>query len=136
MSAWDAPNQVGPGTDCLYSNDSVSPHDFMVDPTTKTLIPRVATEEELAREARRKANIETRDDITGGFSSDALWAGMQYPSNPTDQLNMTIAAAVGGSLMCALNDVWELRYHTAEQARAVLEDFVRHRDALRQKLLS
>jgi hypothetical protein len=73
--------------------------------------------------------------ITGGFSSSSLGAAHTYPSTSTDQTNMLANASTGGDLWCeASGGAWSMVSHTADQAKAVLADFVTARDAARAKL--
>ncbi|MGC0155787.1 hypothetical protein ACPRNU_25280 [Chromobacterium vaccinii] len=78
--------------------------------------------------------------ITSGFTSSALGAPHQYPSQPTDQANLasdvaaapTAPAGWTSGIWCAANGAWSLQQHTAAQLAQVNADWVAARSALQQ----
>ncbi|HTJ89050.1 MAG TPA: hypothetical protein VL356_02570 [Acidocella sp.] len=65
--------------------------------------------------------------ITAGFTSSALGAVDNYPSDQTTQSNIALAAISGGALWCQPNNgEWALTAHTAVQAQQVQKDLAAH----------
>ncbi|WP_298214338.1 hypothetical protein [Acidocella sp.] len=64
--------------------------------------------------------------IEAGFTSAALGASANYPSDPRSQVNIALAAANGGSLWCETGTSWAFTAHTAAQAQQVQKDLTAH----------
>jgi len=74
--------------------------------------------------------------IVSGFSSSALGAPFRYSSELDDQLNLTGAVLRGQPMPYACRDVdgvKEFRLHSAEQLRAVGDDFTHYKLQLLQQ---
>lgn len=82
-------------------------------------------------DAKRMVHGLHVSDILSGFVS----GDFVYPSSAVDQTNMTQAALVGGMFHRQKHDdSWETVHLTAEEARVVLQDFVKHRDGKRKAI--
>ena len=124
-------HQAWPGHDSVRVPSGTDPLHHEIDPTTKTVRPRRASND-VVEGVRHPNDAGTRDKIVSGFKSSALGAYERaYPSDPTAQTNMVQSAQVGGKLWSAMGDDWALLDHTPEQAKQVLTDFVRAKDAAR-----
>ena len=107
----------------------ISPAAYMVDISTRALVPRVAPIAE-ARQVKAVAlSQECEKIIIGGFEH----SGRHYPSLARDQSNMTQAAIGGGKLWCSTAGEWNLLEHTQSEASAVFAAFMAHKDAARDK---
>ena len=82
--------------------------------------------------------------IVSGFSSNALGAPHAYPSDETDQRNLSdacVAAATAAqgwstSLWCEASGAWALTPHTAAQVQQVMADWIAYRAAQQERLVT
>ncbi|MGC0155784.1 hypothetical protein ACPRNU_25265 [Chromobacterium vaccinii] len=107
---------------------------MLIAPAAPTLAQVQATQEALLQTA-------CQEEITAGFTSAALGAPHEYPSQLTDQQNLmsNLAASQGAAagwqvaMWCAAAGAWSYQPHTAAQLAALNADWVAARSALQQR---
>jgi len=88
-----------------------------------------------------KVSASCQATILAGFTSSALGATRNYPSQDTDQRNLlsAVSASVGAAtgwatpIWCAVGDVWSFESHSAAQVQQVNGDWLAARVVAQKK---
>ncbi|MCX2946566.1 hypothetical protein ORG37_26165 [Rahnella perminowiae] len=101
-------------------------------------IPAAQRLEEAKAAQKNALKNACQDFLLAGFSADALGSDYRYPSQITDQQNLSSAASAqtGAYLWCAKEAEWSLKSHTPAQVQAVRVAWVTYLNAAQQKLVS